>query len=54
MSEMTTLFKKEVRKYTTEVFQNFNELAPKTPIDNEQVHKDRLKQNSNQKMKLFF
>jgi uncharacterized protein (DUF3820 family) len=35
MSEMTTLFKKEVRKYTTEVFQNFNELAPKTPIDND-------------------
>jgi uncharacterized protein (DUF3820 family) len=35
MSEMTTLFKKEVRKYTTQVFQNFNELAPKTPIDND-------------------
>jgi hypothetical protein len=35
MSEMTTLFKKEVRKYTTEVFQNFNELVPKTPIDND-------------------
>ena len=35
MSEMTTLFKKEVRKYTTEVFENFNELGTKTPIDND-------------------
>jgi hypothetical protein len=35
MSEMTTLFKKEVRKYTTEIFENFNELTPKTPIDND-------------------
>ena len=35
MSEMTTLFKKEVRKHTTEVFENFNELATKTPIDDD-------------------
>ena len=33
MSEMTTLFKKEVRKYTTEVFENFNEFGTKPPID---------------------
>ena len=35
MSEMTTLFKNEVRKYTTEIFENFNELGTKTPIDND-------------------
>ena len=36
MSEMTTLFKKEARKYTTELFENFNKLdTPKTPIDND-------------------
>lgn len=29
MSEMTTLFKNEVRKYTTEVFENFNEIRTK-------------------------
>jgi len=35
MSEMTTLFKNEVRKYITEIFENFNELGTKTPIDND-------------------
>ena len=35
MSEMTTLFKKEVRKYTTDVFENFNEWVIKTPTDND-------------------
>ena len=34
MSEMTTLFKKQVQTYKTEVFENFNELSkPKSDID---------------------
>jgi hypothetical protein len=35
MSEMTTLFKKEIRKYTTEVFENFNELVTNPPIEDD-------------------
>lgn len=37
MSEMTTLFKKEVRNYQTEIFENFNELKKETSI-----HEDDL------------